>query len=258
MKERPMTSRTTTQKPTSRVAYLLVALTVATTLAACSSGGSSGQSIPKGCTVVDMASSPEKFELLTDLARRFNGSKEAKADGKCAFVRVLRKSSGLAMQLLADGWPDEAANGPRPVVWSPASSAWGAVLDQRLADKGQPPTAPEGAQAFMLTPLVIAMPRPMAEALGWPGTPIGYADILALAQDPAGWGGQGPPRVGAVPPRQDQPELLHQRPVRHHRPVLRGHRQDPGPDQRGPGPAPRSTSSPGASRRRSSTTATSP
>ena len=192
-----MSGRTMTQQSMGRrLAFALAALTVATTLAACSSGGSDGQSIPKGCTVVDMASSPEKVELLTDLARRFNSSDEAKAGGKCAFVRVLRKSSGLGMQLLLDGWPDEAANGPRPVVWSPASAAWGAVLNQRLADKGQPPMAPEGAQAFMLTPLVIAMPRPMAEALGWPGTPIGYADILALAQDPAGWGAKGHPEWG--------------------------------------------------------------
>jgi Ca-activated chloride channel homolog len=43
---------------------------------------------------------------------------------------------------------------------------------------------------------VIAMPRPMAEALGWPTTPIGYADILKLAQDPAGWGGKGHPEWG--------------------------------------------------------------
>jgi Ca-activated chloride channel family protein len=56
--------------------------------------------------------------------------------------------------------------------------------------------APSGAQAFMLTPLVIAMPRPMAEAIGWPNTPIGYADIIALAQDPAGWGGKGHPEWG--------------------------------------------------------------
>ncbi|MEA2702209.1 MAG: hypothetical protein QOD63_154, partial [Actinomycetota bacterium] len=58
-------------RPMRRLTSALVALTVAGTLAACSSGGSNGQSIPKGCTVVDMASSPEKFELLTDLARRF-------------------------------------------------------------------------------------------------------------------------------------------------------------------------------------------
>ena len=48
----------------------------------------------------------------------------------------------------------------------------------------------------MLTPLVIAMPKPMAEALGWPDTPIGFADILALANDPQGWAKFGHPEWG--------------------------------------------------------------
>ena len=79
--------------------------------------------------------SPEKVELLTDLARTFNSSDEAKPGGRCAFVRVQRKSSGVGMSLLVDGWPDEATNGPRPVIWSPASSAWGAILNYRLSDR---------------------------------------------------------------------------------------------------------------------------
>jgi Ca-activated chloride channel homolog len=180
-----------------RITVLLLGLVMAAT--ACTttsdSGGDGGdQSAPKGCTTVDVASSPEKVELFTDLARRFNSSPAAK-EGGCSFVRVLRKSSGAAMQLLADGWPDESTNGTRPVIWSPASSAWGAILNHKLSVAGQPAQAP-ASRPFMRTPLVIAMPRPMAEALGWPTTPIGYADILKLAQDPAGWGGKGHPEWG--------------------------------------------------------------
>ena len=52
------------------------------------------------------------------------------------------------------------------------------------------------AEPFMLTPLVIAMPKPMADALGYPETPIGYADILRLANDPEGWGAYGHPEWG--------------------------------------------------------------
>jgi Ca-activated chloride channel homolog len=176
-----------------RAALVLI---MALTAAACSGGSDSGdgQAAPKGCTTVDVASSPEKVELFTDLARRFNSSSAAK-EGGCTFVRVLRKSSGEAMQLLTDGWPDEANNGAKPVVWSPASSAWGAILNHRLSVAGRPAQAP-ASRPFMRTPLVIAMPRPMAEALGWPTTPIGYADILKLAQDPAGWGGKGHPEWG--------------------------------------------------------------
>jgi Ca-activated chloride channel family protein len=177
----------------------LGALLVALVLTSCSGDDKQGanglEEVPKGCEAVDMAVSPEKVTLLSDLARSFNRSDAAKQGG-CAVVRVQRKSSGVGMQLLADGWPNEAVNGPRPVVWSPASSAWAAILNQKRRDRNQSDLAPP-SKAFMRTPLVIAMPRPMAEALGWPNTPIGYADILALAQDPRGWGAKNHPEWGS-------------------------------------------------------------
>ncbi|MDP8976703.1 MAG: substrate-binding and VWA domain-containing protein, partial [Actinomycetota bacterium] len=183
-----------------RVATAML-LTLALGLTACSSlGDGDGEGAtgdaPKGCTTVGVASSPEKFELPTGLATRFNRSREARAGGKCAFVQVKRKSSGSAASVLADGWPDEGAEGPRPVIWSPSASTWGAVLNQRLEVKGQPPMSPADARPFMLTPLVIAMPKPMAEALGYPANPVGYADLIKLAQDPAGWGAKGHPEWG--------------------------------------------------------------
>src|SRR5882762_6220026 len=98
------------------------------------SGGS--RQAPANCTVVDMAASPEKFDLLSGLAQAFNSSPVSRRNG-CAFVRLENKSSGAAASLLADGWPDPATNGPRPAVWSPAASAWGAILSQRLAVQGQ-------------------------------------------------------------------------------------------------------------------------
>lgn len=151
---------------------------------------------PGDCATVDMAVSPEKIDLLTDLARIFNESDEARTDDGCAFVRPYRKSSGEAMTLLSEGWPNPEADGPRPVIWSPAASTWGAILNQLLADRGEPPMAPEDSRPFMLTPLVIAMPEPMAEALGYPDEPIGWADILELAGEEDGWGAVGHPEWG--------------------------------------------------------------
>jgi Ca-activated chloride channel homolog len=52
------------------------------------------------------------------------------------------------------------------------------------------------SQPFMLTPLVIAMPEPMAEALGYPEEPVGWGDILALAREGEGWGAYGHPEWG--------------------------------------------------------------
>jgi Ca-activated chloride channel homolog len=184
---------------TRHVRPLAVLLCAAVVAAACSggdedAGGSGGGTFGDDCLVVDVATSPEKLELLTDLADEFNGSDRAQLGDDCIGIRVQRKSSGAAASLLANGW-DEEVEGPRPVLWSPAGSSWASVLDLELEDAGQPAIAGDYTET-MLSPLVIAMPQPMAEALGWPDEPIGFADILALARDGAGWGSLGHPEWG--------------------------------------------------------------
>lgn len=168
---------------------------------ACSGGEGGEQSADtvdprrENCITVDTAVSSEKIELLTDLAETFNSSDEATLDGECIFVDVRSKSSGAATTALAEGWNEEV-EGPRPVIWSPASSAWGTVLNQLLTEQGAPPMAPDDPTPFMLTPLVIAMPEPMAEALGYPETPIGWSQILELAKSDTGWADYGHPEWG--------------------------------------------------------------
>lgn len=150
---------------------------------------------PGDCVVVDLAVSSEKATLMTELARRFNGSDAAELDGGgCAFARPQVKASGLAADLLATEW-DEVADGPRPVVWSPAASSWGAIVNQRRTADGREAIVGD-ADPFMQTPLVIAMPEPMAEALGYPEQPVGWADLIRLAQDPQGWAAYGHPEWG--------------------------------------------------------------
>jgi Ca-activated chloride channel homolog len=162
------------------------------------------ESTSDACAAVDIAVSPEKIELLSDLAQTFNQSDRARFDGTCVEVIPYSKSSGLGASLLIDGW-DEEAEGPKPVIWSPASSAWGAVVDHRLSERGEDQIAGEGSP-FMLTPLVIAMPEPMADALGWPETPIGWADVYELSTNEEGWAAEGHPewgqfRLGKTNPR---------------------------------------------------------
>lgn len=185
------------------LARLLIALLAALVLAACTAGEGddptgqgegNGDDDPGDCAVVDLAVSPEKIDLLTELARDFNGSDQAQVGDECVFARVQTKSSGAAATLLAEEW-DEGTEGPRPVIWSPAASSWGAILNQRLETQGKAPLAGDFT-SFMLTPLVIAMPEPMAKALGWPDEPIGFADILALAKDKEGWATYGHPEWG--------------------------------------------------------------
>ncbi len=184
----------------TRRRWFPVLLSVALLAAACGGGDDGGDEAggfgdPGDCIVVDLAVSSEKASLMAELARQFNGSDAAEMPGgDCAFARPQTKASGGAATLLSEGW-DEDVEGPRPVVWSPASSAWGAIVNQRLADAGAEPIVGD-AEPFMQTPLVIAMPEPMAEALGYPETPVGWADILQLARGGEGWAAYGHPEWG--------------------------------------------------------------
>jgi Ca-activated chloride channel family protein len=178
-----------------RATFAVIAALLA--VAACtSSSKSSSQSLgdPGNCVVVDIATSPEKGDLMTSLAKAFNGTDKAKVGKDCIFVRPQSVSSGAAAQLLYTNW-DESVNGPRPVVWSPAASSWGQIVNQHRTVAGQAPIVGKG-DPFMLTPLTIAMPKPMADALGYPAKPIGWSDIFSLATNQQGWAAFGHPEWG--------------------------------------------------------------
>jgi Ca-activated chloride channel family protein len=179
---------------TAALVVLLLGSAACSTKKANTSGTDPGLGDPGDCIVVDMAVSPEKGDLMLAFAKSFNGSPQAKLGNDCIFVRPQNKSSGGAAKLLYTDW-DETVNGPRPVVWSPAASSWGQVVNERRTEAGQQPIVVGGA-AFMQTPLTIAMPKPMADALGYPATPIGWSDILNLAKNQQGWGAFGHPEWG--------------------------------------------------------------
>jgi Ca-activated chloride channel family protein len=150
---------------------------------------------PSNCLQVAVTASSEKAALLKQIAAAYEGT-GANVDGRCVQVNVTSKASGGAAEALARGW-DDSIDGPRPDVWTPASSSWIQILRQRSAERDAPNIVPDSFSRVAETPLVIAMPKPMAEALGWPTKAIGWADVLELAQDPAGWGKFGHPEWGA-------------------------------------------------------------
>lgn len=157
------------------------------------------------CTPVNVTASSEKAALLSGIADAYHAA-DREVGGRCVDVRVQALASGAAADALAREW-DEAANGPRPDVWSPASSSWAEVLEQRLAAADRPDIVPDERPSLARTPLVIAMPRPMAEALGWPDRELGWADLVALARDPAGWGALGRPEWGAFTLGKTNPNI---------------------------------------------------
>jgi Ca-activated chloride channel family protein len=155
-------------------------------------GSKAGGDLPKGCTSINIAASSEKAALLQAIADDY-AKDDGKADGKCARVVVRTKASGGATTALARGW-DEKLDGPRPDVWTPASTSWTALLRYQTTARDLPDLVGDAKPpSIARTPLTIAMPKPMAQVLGWPTKPIGWGDILALAKNPQGWASYGKP-----------------------------------------------------------------
>ncbi len=158
-----------------------------------------------GCLRLTVAASSEKAALMGQIAGRY-GRTAPTVDGTCVDVRVVSKASGGAEAALARGW-DAAVDGPRPDVWSPAASTWVSILRQDLASKDRTDITPEKSESVTSTPLVLAMPQPMAEALGWPKAKLGWSDVLRLGQDPRGWASKGHPEWGRFTLGKTNPNL---------------------------------------------------
>lgn len=157
------------------------------------------------CATLVAAVSPEKGDVLDALAADYN-EEDRQVAGDCTWVQVSRVSSGAGSTALARGW-DEDRDGPRPHVWSPAASSWLELSRLASSDLDQPSVVPAEGRSIAQSPLVIAMPRPMAEALGWPAEPLGWNDLLALARDPSGWGSAGHPEWGRFKLGKTNPHL---------------------------------------------------
>jgi serine/threonine protein kinase len=132
--------------------------------------------------------SQDKDRLLADLAHTYGARR---SDGRCVTIKVEARNSGKIMrQLTGTG---SATDGPRPDVWSPASETWFKLT----RDLAAPDALPKQADSLFSTPVVLGVPKPMAEALGWPKKAIGWTDLAQLARDPKGWGSHGHPEWGA-------------------------------------------------------------
>jgi Ca-activated chloride channel family protein len=149
------------------------------------------------CTSLVMWTSDEKFTQLQTVAQMFHDS-GPKVDGRCVLVQVTITNSRMTADLLAQDPSTPWTGGAQPDLWSPSSSVWVRRLENSIATvhKGRVHTV-GSTEPLITTPVIIAMPEPMAKVLGWPNAKIGWHDLLALARDPRGWGAKGHPEWGA-------------------------------------------------------------
>jgi Ca-activated chloride channel family protein len=178
----------------SQIAIAVLAIIAVVAVAVVTSGGGdegggsggdpSGGKAPEGAIRVSFAYSPEKERLLKPLIARFNESGQ-EVGGKKVFVAGQSVASGEAQTRIAKGSLE-------PVAWSPASSLWGRLLNFE-ADR---PLAPADNPSIVRTPLVIAMWKPFAEALGYPRKKIGFDRLTRLAVSNQGFASVGKPEFG--------------------------------------------------------------
>ncbi len=177
-----------------RRAGLLFAL-VALIITACG-GGSAGSAptqatpFPPNAVRVLFTYGSEKDAWVKAVTQTFNASSPRLASGKPVVVEPVPMGS-------VESGMDIVEDRAQPALWSPASRLTLPVINQANLDRNGKPLVDEGeCRDLVISPTVIMMWRPMAEALGYPEQPIGWTDLLKLTLSPNGWGDYGKPQWG--------------------------------------------------------------
>lgn len=157
-------------------------------VASASPTGTAAPGAPEGPAVeIVVSSSDGKKGWIEDVAKAFHESK-ASVSGKPIRVKLIHMKSGESMQKILDGKE-------KPTLWSPAGQTWIDLINQTWKARTNQNFL-DASKPTVTSGLVIAVWKPMAEALGWPGKPIGWDDLTKVASDPKGWGAYGHPEWG--------------------------------------------------------------
>jgi Ca-activated chloride channel homolog len=162
-------------------------------------------SCASGHVPLRVVADPDEAALLTQMARQYANTAPLVGD-RCVDVSVRSLDSPEAMAALATGWTDPSL-GARPDVWVPASSSWASELELQLAAARTPSVLPAERPSIATSPLVIAMPKPMAQALGWPRQMLGWSDLVGALGKTQGWGAFGHPEWGQFKLGKTDPKL---------------------------------------------------
>ena len=130
----------------------------------------------------------EKEKWITEVTDDFNHRKLKTSRGKPIFVRAMPMGSGETIDNILSGHLQAH-------IASPASAAFIKLGNAESRSKTGRDLI-SSTDNLVLSPVVIAMWKPMAEAIGWGKKPVGWADILALARNEKGWQAYGYPQWG--------------------------------------------------------------
>jgi len=149
-------------------------------------------SLPGGKTVtVSIYYGSEKQAWLEPLVEEYNAQKNETAEGSTIVIEATPMGSIESANAIIAGEI-------QPTVWSPASSVYIPVANAGWRSSEHAEDLVIGTpEDLVLSPVVIAMWRPMAEALGWPDEPLGWADVAEMATSEEGWAAYGYPEWGS-------------------------------------------------------------
>jgi Ca-activated chloride channel family protein len=148
----------------------------------------SSEQAPPGSLELVFPYGSEKEKWINDVTQQFNRSNAKTQSGKTIFVRALPMGSGETIDNILSGRLQAH-------LASPASGAFIKLGNAESRSKtGKDLIA--STDNLVLSPVVIAMWKPMAEAIGWGKKPLGWADILALSRNEKGWEVYGYPQWG--------------------------------------------------------------
>jgi Ca-activated chloride channel homolog len=156
--------------------------------------------IPTGAVVVLLDYGSEKKTWMEEMVTRYAATNPKTKGGKPIYIKSTSMGSGEIMQGVLAGVR-------KPHVFSPASEAYLTLLNQYWQAQNTGKILAPPGDDLLLSPIVIAMWKPMAEALGWPNKPIGWAEIIAIGQNPKGWDSLGHPEWGRFKLGHTHPKL---------------------------------------------------
>ncbi len=143
-----------------------------------------------GPTNILILTADTKAEWVETVTEIFNAEKHTTSSGSQIQVTVQEQDSpGDARDALLAGQI-------QPEIWSPGDYSWVEQANQVWQDMGRGSLVTGECPRTVYAATGFAMWQPMAEAMGWPDTPIGWDEIINLAADPEGWSRYGHPEWG--------------------------------------------------------------
>lgn len=140
---------------------------------------------------LDIAADDAVVPILRELADRYIADL-ADAGRECVDIRVRAVASAAVVGRLGNEWRARI-HGPTPEVWIPQSSVWVQLL---RAELDNPEIVEPEPTVLARSPTVLAMPEPMATAVGWPDQEPSWQRVVELADVEDSWASLGHPEWG--------------------------------------------------------------